>query len=52
MAAGTQTMKAPSIGIIERKIITTPHSSGEGSPSAQKASPPSTPCIVAMTSTP
>jgi len=43
-------MKAPAIGIIDIRNMTTPHSSGDGRPSRKKIAKPSRPWIAEMAS--
>jgi hypothetical protein len=52
MAAGIQTMNAPSTGTTASRAITKPQSNGAGSPSYQNISPPNSPCTNETTSVP
>lgn len=52
MAAGTQTTKLPSMGMVESRIITIVHKSGEGMPRHQNIKPPRQPWMTAITTTP
>lgn len=51
-AAGTQTTKLPSMGMVESRIITIVHRSGECSPRHQNMNPPRPPWMMAITTTP